>query len=172
MGQRRRTEALTKGDIDQWQAESGKKKSKIAVGDPNGLTLVIMQNGAKYWVLRYSVEGKQKEITVGRPYPVTSLLEARRRAKVLLGEVASGVDPAEKKFQQRLERREKAAHTFAEAANAWHEHRSQAWSPSTANQVREYLEKDLIKKLGRRPLASITTMELASFLDGMGVERQ
>ncbi len=136
------------------------KKYKLTAG--RGLTLLVMPDGAKYWRLRYRIGGKQKELSLGRPYPELGLKAAEAEADKLRTLLAAGVDPAEQRHQARLDRTERAASTFGGAAEAWFEFRSRAWATRTASQVREYLDKDLIPALGKRPLAAITTRELAS----------
>jgi len=137
------------------------KKFKISAGQ--GLTLLVMPNGSRYWRLRYWFAGKQKELSVGRPYPELSLKDAQEEAMRLRLLIAEGTDPAEQRFQMKLDRTQRAANTFGEAAESWFEFRAKAWAKRTAEQVREYLDKDLLPVLGKRPLPAITTRELAAF---------
>lgn len=136
------------------------KKYKLSGG--RGLTLIVMPDGAKYWRLRYSVDGKEKELSLGRPYPELTLRDAEAEVTRLRLLIADGTDPAEQRFQAKLDRKQKAAQVFGEAAEAWFEFRARAWAPRTAEQVREYLDKDLLPALGQRPLSVITTRELAT----------
>ncbi|MDQ4147444.1 MAG: Arm DNA-binding domain-containing protein, partial [Pseudomonadota bacterium] len=50
--------------------------------DGDGLTFTLSTNGLAAWVLRYRVNGRRREMTIGR-YPETSLLAARTRARAL-----------------------------------------------------------------------------------------
>src|SRR6185312_6378693 len=118
------------------------KKYKLSAGD--GLTLLVTPNGARYWQLRYRFAGKAKEISVGRPYPELSLRDAVAEAMRMRLLVAQGIDPAEQRFQAKLDRAERAASSFGEAAQAWFEFRARAWKKRTSDQVREYLDKDLL----------------------------
>lgn len=136
------------------------KKYKLSAG--RGLTVLVMPDGAKYWRLRYRFGGKEKELSLGRPYPELGLKGAEIEADKLRAILAHGIDPSEQRHQTRLDRADRAASTFGGAAEAWFEFRSRAWAPRTAGQVRDYLDKDLLSALGKRPLAAITTRELAS----------
>jgi integrase len=147
-------------DVAIRNAQPRAKKYKLSAG--RGLTLIVMPDGAKYWRLRYRYAGKEKELSIGRPYPELSLKGAEVEADRLRHVLASGVDPAEQRFQAKLERSERAASTFGGAAEAWFEFRSRAWAERTKRQVRDYLDKDLLPALEQRPLASITTKELAA----------
>lgn len=138
------------------------RATKYRLSGGNGLTLLVMPDGAKYWRLRYRFAGKAKEISIGPPYPELSLKDADAGATRLRALVADGLDPAEQRFQAKLERKQKAAQIFGEAAEAWFEFRRKAWAARTAAQVREYLDKDLLPSLGKRPLAAVTTKELAA----------
>lgn len=148
-------------DLQIRAAKPGDTKYKLSAG--NGLTLVVMPNGAKYWCLRYSYAGKRKEVTVGRPYPELSLKGAHEEAARMRLQLAGGVDPSEVLRQKKLDRVQRADATFFGAAQAWYEFRARAWAERTKEQVREYLDKDVIPALGKRPLDLITTKELAVF---------
>lgn len=148
-------------DLQLRNAKPRDKKYKLSLG--GGLTLLVMPDGSKYWRLRYRFGGKEKELTLGRPYPETSLRQADAAASALRARLAQGADPAEERLQERIDRNARAASDFGGAAEAWYSFRARAWAERTKAQVREYLDKDLIPKLGRRPLAAITTKELAAF---------
>jgi len=148
-------------DIAIRNARPRAKKYKLSAG--RGLTLIVMPDGAKYWRLRYQFAGKEKELSLGRPYPELSLREAENRADRMRIALAAGVDPAEERSQAKANLKERATNTFGLAADAWLEFRSKAWANRTTAQVREYLDKDLLPALGRRPLTAITTKELAAF---------
>lgn len=140
-------------------------KYTLAVG--RGLTLVIMPDGAKYWRFRYRLSGKARMISVGKPYPDTTLKQAQAQAAEMRALISAGVDPAEKRRATKLAERERIANTFEQAANAWHAFRSKAWDSKTSNQVRIYLDKDLIPKLRGRPLDSIPAAELGLLVAGI-----
>jgi integrase len=68
---------------------------RYAVG--NGLYLRIANNNIGYWVIRYTINKKRREVTVGK-YPELSLGDAKYHAAQIKVDVSNGVDPiAEKK---------------------------------------------------------------------------
>jgi integrase len=138
------------------------KKFKLSAG--GGLCLVVMPSGGRYWRFRYRYNGRHKEVTIGRPYPHTSLKQARVEAARHQGQLLQGIDPGEERLAVRLKQRERLAKTFGEAAEAWHAFRAQAWDQKTAQQVRDYLAKDLLPKLKHRPLDAITAPELGDLV--------
>ena len=155
-------------DIKIKNAKAGAKKYTMPAG--HGLTLIVMPDGAKYWSLRYRFGGKAKWISVGRPYPETSLKDASAEALRMRQLIAEGVDPQERRRVQRLTQRQHVANSFGEAAEAWYLYRSQAWKTRTADQVREYLDKDLLPFLRARPLDAISAPELVALV--AGIERR
>ena len=58
-----------------------------------GLCLRISAKGKKVFGVYLKVQGKPTDRTVGRPWPTTSVDEARRLAKEVMGNLASGIDP-------------------------------------------------------------------------------
>jgi hypothetical protein len=67
-------------------------------GDPkrhpigSGLYLVVRNSSTPYWMLRYTSNGKRKEMTLGQ-YPNISLAEAKADAAIKKQEVNRGADP-------------------------------------------------------------------------------
>ncbi len=148
-------------DLQVRSAPPRDKKYKISGG--RGLTLIVMPDGLKYWRLRYRFGGKAKEISLRRPYPEMTLKAAAAEADRMRLMIADQIDPAEQRFQKKLQQRQESDNTFGAAAEAWFGFRSKAWAARTAAQVRHYLDKDLLPALGKRSIAAMTTKELAVF---------
>ena len=72
-----------------------KQSARHAVG--NGLYFRVSNEGTGFWVVRYSVNGKRREISLGR-YPDMSLADANFKTSQIKTTVREGIDPlAEKK---------------------------------------------------------------------------
>lgn len=147
-------------DIAIRNAKPRAKPYTLAGGD--GLTLLVTPGGSKYWRLRYRFGGKARWLAMGRPYPETSLVAARAEANKARVLIAQNIDPAEQRRLEKLAVEERVASVFADAANHWYAFRRAAWADRTAEQVREYLDKDILPGLGNRPLDNVTTLEIAS----------
>ena len=66
-------------------------------GDGNGLFLRISKERTGFWVVRYTIHGKRREISIGS-YPNISLADSRLQALQTKSDVKQGIDPqAEKK---------------------------------------------------------------------------
>ena len=63
----------------------------------NGLYLRIANQNIGYWVVRYTINKKRREVTIGK-YPELSLADAKYQAAKIKSDINKGIDPiAEKK---------------------------------------------------------------------------
>lgn len=150
-------------DLQIRNAKAKSRPYKLAAG--KGLCLVVMPDGAKYWRYRYRFAGREKMMSLG-VYPVVTLKDAEARTDPARTLLKQGTDPLEDRRERKLALRLNAERTFGHAASLWIEHNSPRWKPATIEKVRQYLDKDLLPPLGKRPLANITPPEL-----GVVVER-
>lgn len=72
----------------------------IRKSDGKGLYFVVPDSGAPYWALRYSGNGKRKQMTLGQ-YPDMSLADARSEAEVFKRDLRQGIDPLIAKQRQK-----------------------------------------------------------------------
>lgn len=152
--------ALTETELK--AAKPGAKVRRLSDGE--GLMLNITPQGGKSWVLRYRWAGKDQMIGLG-PYPAITLKEARRKAAEARALVLRGENPSEHKRAARIALRTSAANTFGGAAEAWVAHNTPRWRAATLEKVRQYLDKDILPPLSKRPLDNITPPELALVIE-------
>ena len=81
-------------------AALAKAGEPIRKSDGKGLYFVVPDSGSPYWALRYSVDGKRKQMTLGQ-YADMSLADARTEAEVFKRELRQGVDPLIAKQRQK-----------------------------------------------------------------------
>ena len=143
------------------------KTEKYTMAAGGGLTLLVMPDGSKYWRLRYRMGGRPRMISLGRPYPITSLKQALAQAAEFRALIDQGIDPADQRRIEKLTEHQRVANTFGEAADAWHAFRSKAWDKKTSQQARIYLDKDILPKLRSRPLDRISPPELGALVSGI-----
>ncbi|WP_443690434.1 tyrosine-type recombinase/integrase [Pseudomonas sp.] len=68
--------------------------------DGDGLRLLIKPNGKKYWVLRFQLSGKRREMGLGT-YPVIGLKEARQNSSDKRRLLRDGIDPLQARDEER-----------------------------------------------------------------------
>ncbi len=144
--------ALT--DIKVRTAKPMDKQYKLT--DGSGMHLLVHPNGSKYWRLQYRYDGKQKMLALGI-YPEITLADARARRDDARKLLANGVDPGDKKKNDKVE--QSKARTFKEVAIEWHG-TNKKWSEDHAHRVLKSLEDNLFAALGERNIAELKTRDL------------
>jgi integrase len=138
-------------------AKAKRKPYKIADGE--GLFLVIMPTGSKYWRLRYYFASKEKLLALG-VYPDVTLADARDRRAAARKALAAGKDPGEVKKETKRLAILKSANSFETVAREWFDKRKHEWAESSANTALARLEQHILPKLGDRPIADINPPEV------------
>jgi integrase len=72
--------------------ENLKKPGRYTDALVRGLHLWVKPNLNKYWIFRYSQNGKQQNLSLG-PYPLVSIAEARILAQQTRDKIRSGINP-------------------------------------------------------------------------------
>ncbi len=146
------------------KARNAKAKTKpYKIADGEGLFLVVMPSGSKYWRLRYFFAGKEKLLALG-VYPEVSLADARERRAQARKVLGAGGDPSETKKEAKRLTTLKTANAFEVVAREWFEKRRHEWAPSSADTMLDRLDKHILPKLGKRPIAEITAPEVLAML--------
>lgn len=125
--------------------------------------LEVMPSGAKYWRLKYRIDGKEKRAALG-VYPNVSLLEARKARDSIKDSVRAGLDPTHEKRRLKLERTLDRATSFEAVAREWHDKQKVGWTEKHANRVWKMIETELLAALGARPIREISAPELLAVM--------
>lgn len=80
------------------------------------------------------------------------MLDARRRALDARKQIAEAIDPLAARRTGKARKRG----SFARVAEDWLTHKAKGWAPATTAKVRFYLHKDLLPRLGARPIADLS----------------
>lgn len=137
------------------------KRYKLTDGE--GLFLVVMPSGSKYWRLRYFFSGKEKLLALG-VYPEVGLIEAREKRAQAHKLLAAGKDPSEIKKEARRTATLQGAKTFGVVADEWLEKHTHEWTPGHVRAKRSHLKRHVLPKLENRPIAEITAAEVLEVL--------
>ncbi len=102
-----------------------------SVGGVDGLALQVTAAGARSWVLRLTLAGKQREMGLGN-FPTVTLADAREKARAYRNKVKDGADPiAERVAAISAAAAERSAmQTFAKTAEQYIERHEQSWKNS------------------------------------------
>lgn len=149
------------------QVEAAKPKDKpYKLADGGGLYLFVAVNGGRYWRLKYRIAGKEKLLALG-VYPDTSLAAARAKRDDAKRMLAAGTDPGEAKQAEKQAKIMAVNNSFEALAREWHDHKKPNWSEGYADDILEYLRKDIFPYIGRRPVTDIKPAEMLAVLRKM-----
>ncbi|WP_417514810.1 tyrosine-type recombinase/integrase [Minwuia sp.] len=135
----------------------------IKISDGGGLHVLITSGGSKLWRLAYRYSGKQKTLALGG-YPAVSLekaREGRQEAKRLLAE---GIDPSDRKREEKLRAQAHAENTFEAVGSEYLlKLEREGRAPVTLDKVR-WLLGMANDRLGNRPVTDISSAEVLEVL--------
>jgi hypothetical protein len=117
------------------------RETPYSLSDGDGLLLLVKESGAKSWVLRYRMNGKEKRAGLGK-YPAVSLARAREMKDAFKREIALGGNPQKRRKEERKEAARIEAsktETFAKLANEWYKRQENTWSYSRREGVKRVL---------------------------------
>lgn len=131
--------------------------------DGGGMYLEVSPAGGRWWRLKYRIGGKEKRLSLG-VYPDVGLADARSRRDAARNLLANGVDPSERRKEEKRDAAGRAANSFEFVAREWHGKQEHLWAPHYATDVLHRLEGNLFPELGARAIASITAPMLLTEL--------
>lgn len=129
----------------------------VKMFDGAGLFLQVTPTGGKLWRFKYLFDGKEKLLALGK-WPDVGLKMARQRRDEARALVAQGVDPSEKRKQDKTEAEAQAAedtNTFEVVARDWHARQIQVWSESHATKIMGRLELHLFPAFGNVAITAL-----------------
>ena len=117
----------------------------------------VSPRGKKTFFLMYRAGGERRRLKLGE-FPRISLAEARREATAKLGDLARGIDPAERRDAVR------ESETFAEVAeqylSLWAKREKRSWMED-----QRILERDVLPALGKTKAREVTKKDILQVLD-------
>jgi integrase len=153
--------------LTQRAAEAAKAKDKrytIADGIVPGLNLVVQPSGAKVFRLFTQIHRRKVAMTVG-DFALTTLADARVKAKADLAAIASGEDPRDAKRKAIETAEDTVASVAAQFIEKYAKPRNKSW-PETER----LFARNILPKWGSRPISGVTLRDVHGLLDGT-VER-
>ena len=143
-------------------AKPGAKPAKLS--DERGLYLKVTPAGGKLWRFRYSFDGKEKLLALGK-YPDVSLASARQRRDQARKLLAERIDPSEQRKAAKATRAGLAANTFEVIGREWFGKTAPALADNTKGKLLRFLETDVFPWIGARPIASLAAADLIKVIE-------
>ena len=136
------------------------KDKDYKVSDEKGLHLLIKKNGAKYWRLKYRINGSEKLLSLG-VYPEVTLKEAREARDIARTKIKEGNDPG---LMRKLDKAGCKENTFQAVAEEFLANNAHKWSESHKAHIKQCYERDVFPWIGARPLKVLTAIEVLATL--------
>ncbi|MSQ52816.1 MAG: site-specific integrase [Betaproteobacteria bacterium] len=149
---------LTDVQLRNW-VKSGKP---IVKADGDGLTFTLSAGHTASWVLRYRLNGKQKELTLGR-YPDFTLDAARKLAAKKRVDVQQGVDVAREKQTAKLDA--VRAWTFKRLADDYLAKASERLAQSTVDSRRQQLRDYVMTRIGHLGAQDVSPSDIVDIVE-------
>ncbi len=136
-------------------------------GTPPGLSLNIIETGARSWIFRVTVGSKRRHIGLGS-YPEISLAEARELALEMKRKIKAGIDPVDERQADRASAVSEQKHrtTFEAAFNRFYEEKvkGELKNAKHIKQWRSTLTTYAFPVIGDKAVAAITVEDLLAVL--------
>lgn len=130
--------------------------------DGAGLRLVVSRTGSKKWILRFTIDGKRREMGLGG-FPDVSLDEARDLAAAHRKQVKAGIDPIEARTKAQAETEPMPTFTTC-AARHIRAHRRGWKNAKHARQWVSTLKTYARPIIGAKPVDKINTDDVLAIL--------
>lgn len=157
------------------------KPRPYKVADGGGLVLLVQPNGAKWWRLRYRINGREKMLSLGT-FPDVPLRDARQLRDEARSLIAQGVDPslvrAASPRRQALtinktsgksaalsaSTRQPPRRTLSSISLDWLKSRQTELSHDTWRRYRWALTRHILPQLGHRSIRSIRSEDVLALV--------
>jgi integrase len=133
------------------------------MSDSGGLYLLVTPAGGKLFNVKYRFSGKEKKLALG-PYPTITLKEARAKCDEAKRLLEAGIDPGQKKQDDKLLSAEQQSNTLAHITQEWIEAKGNTCTDEYKARTFRMVSRALFKPLGKRPIAEIKAPELLAAL--------
>ncbi len=143
------------------------RPGRWSVGGVDGLALQVTPSGARSWVLRITVAGKQREMGLGS-FPSVTLAEARDKARSHRAQVEQGADPIAllQATQSAAADKRSARQTFSTVAANYIAQHERTWKNAKHTaQWTSTLQTYADPVIGAMPVAEVTAAHVIQVLE-------
>lgn len=140
-----------------------KKPGRYTDSYAKGLHIWVKPEGNKYWIFRFTINGKQKNMSFG-PFPLVSLVDARKKALDARQSIHYGIDPLAARVKNRIA--DKAEIQFGDFSTEYINTKKTGWSNQKhAQQWMSTVTQYALPVIGKMPLNEITTDDILKILN-------
>lgn len=138
------------------------EKGQIEVRDKAvpGLRVRVGVTGSKAFVLRKSVAGRYRNITLGRYCDRFGLAEARKKARQLLSDIEFKADPV-----AALPATRRRSHVTPTVRSLWPDYKASKSNLRTIGEIERVFDRHILPTFGDRAADKITRGEITRFID-------
>lgn len=154
---------LTEKKIQSIISTSAFDDKPYKLADGGGLYLLVLPSSVMLWRFRYQFGNKEKLLSIG-PYSMIKLAEARQKAFEAKKLLREGIDPSQRKQENKRQHDLEHKHTFRAVAQDWHNTNKKKWTPEHAARLWMRLENHAMTELGPQPISKIRTPDLIVLL--------
>jgi len=157
----RTTKPLTATEVKNAKAQS----KEYHLFDGRGLSLRIIPNNSKYWILNYSrpYTKKRANISLG-PYPDVSLAKARTLRENARELLAMNLDPRDERANDSITQQAAMGNTLMYVAEKWFEIKESQLTPGYAMDLWNSLDNHVFPRLGKVPIHKVLAPQLIDVL--------
>jgi integrase len=156
---------LTSNALDDLTVKSAKPRDReYTLRDGSGLFLLVHPNGAKYFQLRTTLNGKPKKIQLG-VYDVMTLAKAREVMRDMKKQISDGIDPTLQKKIDKASSKLNANATLEAVYLDWLSEKT--ISPAYNQKITSTMNANVLPRLGAIPTNQITPPLIKSTLHVM-----
>jgi integrase len=137
------------------------REKPYRLADGSGLSIEVNPGGAKTWVFRYRLNGRQVPVRLGR-YPVVSLAEAREKRFEAARMVSRGKSPALEKKAARAGVSDQS--TVTQFATLFLDDVVRRSRKQTV-QVERYIRNQICPEIGNRKISEVTPHDVLRMVD-------
>ena len=132
--------------------------------DGAGLRFVKRADSGSWWIHRFTIHGRRREMGLG-PFPDVGLAEARRTAEDNRALVRAGKDPIRERERERQEESTRNLHLLRDVArDAFEAKKAKLKGGGTAGRWFSPVELHILPKLGKMAVADITQADIRDCL--------
>ena len=131
--------------------------------DGQGLFFRILGDAKAYWVYRFRINGREREMSLG-PYPELGLGEARRKHAELRAQVLNGIDPLADKQGDKRSAAASGVPSFGAVADDYVETHESAWRSTKHRQQWRTTLNQYCQPIWAKPVDQIVTADVLACL--------